>query len=137
VAVNGGRLAGNGFIQPGSGATSGVSVNSGGTLASGNITFISGTPNTLTTGAGSGITLDNSLAQLGTNKVGDLNSSILSVNGDAAATLTFALNTNTNESAGPNSFSNPSTNSTYMTVTGNTAEKSASRAPTTRWIWWI
>jgi autotransporter-associated beta strand protein len=118
VTVSGGTLAGNGFIQPGATATTGVSVTSGGTLASGNITFISGTPNTLTTGASSGITLDNTQANLGTAT----SNSILSVDGTStAAALTFALSANTNGSAGPNSFSNPSLNSTYMTVLGSTA----------------
>jgi hypothetical protein len=44
-------------------------------------------------------------------------SSILTVNG---ANLTFALGTNTTAGTGSYNFNTPSTNSTFMTVTGNT-----------------
>ncbi len=108
--ANSGTLAGNGIIKPGSGATSGVTVNSGGTL-------YSGIPGTTSVGAGTGMTLDNTLAQLGTAN----NSSILSVNGDAPATLTFALGSGTTAGSGYHTFGTPNTNTTYMTVVGNTA----------------
>jgi len=126
----GATLAGNGFIMPGSGATSGVSITSGGSLYSG------GTPSEPATSTGlqnEGITLDNTMAHLGNLGTGPSTDSILSVSGDAPANLTFALGAGTNaitvpggvvgNTSGntPYDFGNPDTNSTYMTVLGDTA----------------
>jgi len=79
-------LAGNGIIKPGSGAASGVSITSGGNPVSGGVA--SGTP---TVGPGTGITLNNTVAQLGTNNVAHPNSSILSVGGDDPADTDLRL----------------------------------------------
>jgi len=107
VKVNGGTLAGNGKIAPTTHTFATGVVVAGGNLASGNLTAISGTANTTSTGSGTGMKLDNTAAL----------SSILAVNGGS---LTFALGTNTTGGSGYNTFGTPSLNSTYMTVTGNT-----------------
>jgi len=108
---SGGTLAGSGTIAPTSG---GVVVNNGGTLASG------GLLSTMTaTAAGPGLTLNNS-SNL---------SSILTVNG--GGTLTFDLASTVNGAgSGGNAFTNPNTNSTYLSLAGNTVDQIFSNTTT-------
>jgi fibronectin-binding autotransporter adhesin len=100
TVASGGTLAGSGTIASTSG---GVTVQSGGDLSSGAIQS-NANPYTV---SGTGITINNS-ANL---------SSALAVN--AGAELTFALGAGT--STGSQAYSNPNTNSTYMSIVGNTA----------------
>ena len=95
----GATLAGSGSIQPGSGK--------GITLAA-NSTFISGGVQSGTT-AGHGLTLDNTVAG-GTI----LDASV------GSAKLTFYLGAGTTNGAGAFTFGSPNTNSTFLTVLGNT-----------------
>ena len=108
VTVNsGGTLAGSGTIASSSG---GVTVNSGGTLASGGIQ--SGTS------AGAGLTINNA-ANL---------SSALTVNG--GATLSFDLGSTTQWNGGSNTFANPNTNSSFLSITGTTVDQIFSNTST-------
>ena len=104
---SGGVLAGSGTIASTSG---GVTVQSGGVLASGaaqiNAQTSLGGPG-VDTVTGTGLTLNNSAAL----------SSALTVNG--GATLTFALGAGA--STGYLNYANPNTNSTFLSVAGNTA----------------
>ena len=100
----GATLAGSGIITPTTGT--GVVINSGASLYSGGVA--TGVP---ATGPGTGMTLNNSAGL----------STILSVDGDAPANLTFALGAGNPTSAGYNTFGNPNTSSTFLTVLGNTA----------------
>jgi autotransporter-associated beta strand protein len=96
-----GALAGSGTIASTSG---GITVQNGGNLISGGTQVSDATHNTVT---GTGLTINNA-ANL---------TSALAING--GATLTFALG------AGPTTgflnFDNPNTNSTYLSIAGNTA----------------
>lgn len=96
-----GTLAGSGTIASTNG---GVTVQSGGNLYSGGPQVSDASHDTIT---GTGLTLNNA-ANL---------TSALAVNGGAS--LTFALGAG--PSSGSLNFDNPNTNSTYLTVTGNTA----------------
>ena len=107
---SGGTLAGSGTITPTGGAV--VTVQSNGTLASGAVqtNVIGQTGQLSNTGynvTSTGLTIDNAEAA----------SSILAVSG--GATLTFDLGAGTN--TGSYAYSNPNTNSTYISIAGNTA----------------
>ena len=127
VTVNSGStLAGSGTIASTSG---GVTVKSGGTLASGSSQTAfaianggngSGNGSVNGTGIGGGLTINNS-SNL---------SSALTVNG--GATLTFALGSSTayNGGSGALNFANPNTNSTYLSIAGNTADQIFSSSAT-------
>jgi fibronectin-binding autotransporter adhesin len=98
VTVTGGTLAGKGTIAPGAGS-GGVVVQSGGNLASGGVQS-----NAAPYAASPGLSINNAAGL----------SSVLAVN--AGAELTFALGAGTG-----GTFANPNTNSSYLTVAGNTA----------------
>jgi autotransporter-associated beta strand protein len=93
--ANSGTLAGSGNIGNTTTRTT-VSVTGGGTIASGAVQ--TGAPGVVT---GTGLTFTNTT---------------INVQGDAPATLSFALGTNTTAGTGAYNFANPSTNSTYLTL---------------------
>jgi fibronectin-binding autotransporter adhesin len=103
TVATGARLGGSGVIRP---AANGI-------ILAANSTLISGGVQTGAT-AGKGITLDN------TGSVA--NSTILNAS-IGSADLTFSLGAGTVSSTPAYNFANPNTNSTYMTVMGNTANE--------------
>jgi hypothetical protein len=112
---SGGTLAGGGTIAPTSG---GVTINNGGTLSSGALqtafaTVNSGNGSVNGTGTGGGLTINNS---------SNLSSALI-VNG--GATLTFDLGSSTAYTGGSGAldFADPNTNSTYLSIAGNTTDQ--------------
>ena len=119
-----GTLAGGGTIAPTSG---GVTIHNGGTLASGSLQTVyatskggNGSVNGDVTGAGGGMTINNAAAL----------SNALTVEG--GATLTFALGSTTqwDGGSGPYNFADPNTNSTYLSLTGDTTNQIFSNSAT-------
>ncbi len=119
LVATGGTLGGNGTIKPTGGA--GITIQSGGSLSSGGVQVSNASQTTVTPNSSTGhngLTLDNTEAS----------SSLLAVNG--GANLTFSLGSGTTTNSGALTFDTPNTNSTYLTLTGNTIDQIFSNTTT-------